>query len=169
MWRSSRGQKPILLLTFSTREFQLFERVVLVLQYYRQRSYPLCHHSLPKAPFLSSNMKTKQGRDPRDGRREDNPASSPRRLHGWLSTSVSFPSSCLELRLRSWSSIENKERLLTIFLQLPDGHERRCQQNHGKPGDGQLLVIHLYGEAGGRGGGKEETGKQGRECQSLSN
>lgn len=39
---------------------------------------------------------------------------------------------------------ENQERLVTIFLQFPYGHDGRCQQNQGKPGNNQLLRVHLH-------------------------
>ena len=64
---------------------------------------------------------------------------------------------------------ENQERLVTIFLQFPYSHNGRCQQNQGKPGNDQLLRVHLHEgqKRGGEGRKEKRRGGKGEEKMSV--
>lgn len=167
VWRSRWEQKIILLLLkFSTREFQLSGRVVF-LGFQTKVISPLSPQST-EAFFLSSNGKTKPGRDwPQRWKEGDSPCIFSKARHSWGDLTCGgpfqspFPAAALG-SLRTWSPVESTERLLTTLLQLPYGHEWRRQQNHSEPGEGQPLTTHLCGEAGGRGGGKGKKRQENR-------
>lgn len=66
------------------------------------------------------------------------------------------------------ASRENEESLVTIFLQFPYGHEGRRQQNQGKPGEDQPLLMHLW-EAGNQEEKEEKRKKREKRREKVNN